>query len=526
MKKVNQVINVFLILSLSLAFSSSSPYERVRDDTAQNDACTSIIVGKAASLDGSTMTSHSCDSQTDRTWMNIVPHRKHSPGDSTAIFMESKRSKGPQDADVISVGQIPQVPETYAYINTAYPVMNEHQLAIGETTFGGKKELKSDEGILDCPELYRIVLERAKTAREAIHLIDELTKRYGYNDWGECFTFADPNETWHFEVLGPGAGKMGAVWAAVRIPDDHVGVSANASRIRQINLEDPDNYMASANVFSLAEGKGWWSPQSGEPFEFCYAYADRNGVYSRRREWRVLSKAAPSLKLDPNAENYPLSVKAEKKLSVKDVLEIFRDYYQDTEFDMTNGIWSKDKEGRVIKSPVANPFMNNEYKALFNVKSERTIACARATYVHVTQSRNWLPNAIGGVAWLGYDNPVSTPHTPFYCGIERMPVSYVIDGRAKFRRDCAWWAFRSVGQLCYLRYQEMAKDVEAVWREIENKAFENQGEFEKKVLEIHKTDPPRARKMLTEYTLKIADDAVARYWQLGDDLWTKYTYKF
>jgi dipeptidase len=526
MKKINQAVNLFFIVSLSLALGGSALYQEVTVEGTDSDACTSIIVGKAASIDGSTMTSHSCDSQTDRTWIDIVPHRKHPPGDSAAVFMESKRRKGPQDNDVISVGNIPQVPETYAYINTAYPVMNEHQLAIGETTFGGKRELKSDEGILDCPELYRIALERARTAREAIQIIDELTKRYGYNDYGECFTFADPNETWHFEILGPGAGKLGAVWAAVRIPDDHVGVSANASRIRQIDLKDPENYMASENVYSLAEEKDWWSPASGQPFEFCYAYANRNGVYSRRREWRVLSTAAPSLKLDPNAENYPLSVKAEKKLSVKDLLELFRDYYEDTEFDMTNGLWSKDKEGKAVKSPVANPFMNNDYKALFNVKSERTIACARATYVQVTQSRSWLPDAIGGVVWLGYDNPVTTPHTPFYCGIERMPESYMVGGREKFRRDCAWWAFRSVGQLCYLRYQEMVKDVEAVWQDIENKAFENQAEFEKKVLEVYKSDPARAKKMLTEYSQKIASDAVARYWQLGDDLWTKYTYKF
>jgi dipeptidase len=249
-------------------------------------------------------------------------------------------------------------------------------------------------------------------------------------------------------------------------------------------------------------------------------------MYSRRREWRVLSKAAPSLKLDPNAENYPLSVKAESKLSVYNVLEIFRDYYQGTDFDMTNGVYSKDKEGKAVISPVANPFMNNEYKELFKVKSERTIACARATYVHVTQSRSWLPDAVGGVVWLGYDNPVTTPHTPFYCGIESMPKSYMVDGRQKFRRDCAWWAFRQVGQLCYLRYQDMVKDVEEVWKDIEGKAFAGQKEFEKKIVDIYRTDPVRARRMLTEYSHAFANDAVARYWQLGDDLWTKYTNKF
>jgi dipeptidase len=284
--------------------------------------------------------------------------------------------------------------------------------------------------------------------------------------------------------------------------------------------------MASANVFSLAQEKGWWKPESGEPFEFCYAYADRNGMYARRREWRVLSFAAPSLKLDPNAENFPLSVKAEKKFTVKEVLDMFRDYYQSTDFDMTNGLIVQDKEGKAVKSPVANPFMNNDYKKLFNVKSERTIACARATYVQVTQSRSWLPNPIGGVVWLGYDNPVTTPHTPFYCGIDQMPKSYMVDGRAKFRRDCAWWAFRSVGQLCYLRYQDMVKDVELVLRDIETKAFDNQAGFEKKMVALYQKDPKQATRQLTEYCNTIADDAVARYWQLGDELWTRYTYRF
>jgi dipeptidase len=521
----------FLLLSLTVFVLSfevgRSPFDTSRNpDQPEFDACTSVIVGKAASIDGSTMTSQSCDSRTDRTWVTIVPHRKHKPGDKALIYMGSKETKGPDDPDAVSIGEIPQVPETYAYVNSAYAIMNEKQLAIGETTFGGKSEMKSDEGILDCPELYRLALERASTAREAIRLIDQLTKEYGYNDYGECFTFADPKETWHFEILGPGKGKKGAVWAAVRIPDDHVGVSANACRIREVDIKDTANVMASANVFSLAIEMGFWKPESGKPFEFCYAYADRNGMYSRRREWRALSIAAPSLKLDPNAENYPLSVKAERTLSVNDVLDIFRNYYQGTEFDMTNGLYVKDKDGKLVRSPMANPFMNRDYLELFKINGERTIACNRATYVQVTQSRSWLPDAVGGVVWFGYDNPVTTPHTPFYCGIESMPKSYMIDGRQKFRRDCAWWAYRSVGQLCYLRFQEMVKDVEVVWQEIEKKAFENQSEFEKKIVELYKTDPVRAKRQLTEYSHKIADNAVDRYWKLNDELWTKYTYKF
>lgn len=497
-----------------------------RKQTIDTDACTSVMVGKSASADGSTMTSHSCDSRTDRTWINVVPAKKYKPGKTVKIYKDSKNTKYYNDPAAVSVGEIPQAKETYAYINTAYPVMNEYQLAIGETTFGGKKEMVSSKGLLDCPELYRLALERAKTAREAIRIIDELTKKYGYNDGGECFTFADPNEVWHFEILGPGAGKIGAVWAAVRIPDYNIGVSVNLSRIREINLKDPDNYMASDNVFSLAQEMGFWKPEDGKPFEFCYAYADRKSMACRRREWRVLSIAAPSLNLDPNAENYPFSVKAEKKFTVKDILDIFRDYYQNTEFDMSASVTAKDKDGKVIKSPVANPFMNNEYKELFKVKSERTIACQRATYVQITQSRNWLPNEIGGIVWLGYDNPVTTPHTPFYAGIKTMPKSYMIDGREKFRSDCAWWAFRQVSQLCYFRFQEMTQDVEKVWRGIENNAFNNQAEFEKKVLQAYKRDKAKARKMLTDYSVKTAEDAVNRYWQLTDELWSKYTNKF
>jgi len=487
------------------------------------DNCTSIIVGRLASVDGSTMTSHSCDSNTDRTWINLVPRKEHKSGDVCSLTLDPKRTKGPVDPDAIESGTIPQVPVTYAYINTAYPVMNEYQLAIGETTFGGKGQLQSDEGLLDCPELYRLALERARTAREAIRIIDELTKKYGYNDAGECFTFADPLESWHFEILGPGKGKVGAVWAAVRIPDDEVGVSANASRIRTLNLKDPDHYMASENVYSLARELGWWNPDSGQPFEFCYAYADRRSMACRRREWRVLSLVAPSLKLDPNGENYPISVKPEKKLSVQDLLVMFRDYYQNTPYDMTGSLTTIDREGKVIKSPVANPFMSGDLRTLLKVPSERTICCARATYLQVTQSRSWMPDPVGGVVWLGYDNPLLTPHTPFYCGISAMPDSYQVDGREKYRRDCAWWAYRQVSQLCMLRYQPMSKDVELVWKEIEDKAFANQKAFEEEMVKLFKTDPAKMKELLTHYCNDLATSATDRYWKLGEELWTKYT---
>ncbi len=458
--------------------------------------------------------------------MNMVPHQKHAPGEQAKVWLEPKRTKGPDDDDRVPTGEIPQVAETYAYLNAAYPIMNEHQLAIGETTFGGKREMQSDNGIIDCPELYRLVLERAKTAREAIRVADDLTKQYGYNDWGEAFTFADPREVWLFEIVGPGKGKKGAVWAAVRIPDDHVSVSANAPRIRTIDLDDPDHFMASANVKSVAQEMGFWDPKGGDAFQFCYAYGSRTAMGSRRREWRALSRIAPSLKLDAFDENYPVSVKAEKQLSVQDVLAIFRDTYEDTEFDMTRTLTAIGRDGKAAKSRIANPFMNSDYLAAFRIPSERTIACKRATYLQVTQSRGWLPNPIGGVVWLGYDNPVTTPHLPFYIGISQMPASYMVDGRARFRRDCAWWAFRQPSQLAFLRWQDMVKDIERVWKPIEDKAFAEQGKVEDEAVRLYKQDPQRAREYLTKYSHGIANGAVEAYWQLADDLWSKYTNYF
>ncbi len=545
MRKISSLIRQLLwpvlpavfVLILILSFA---PVEDPIDIGPNLDSCTSLLVGRLASADGSTMTSHSCDSGTDRTWINIVPHMTH-PKDAVAeIYLEPKRSNGPDDPDRLVVGEIPQVKETYKFFNTAYPIMNEYQLAIGETTTGGKRELISKEGLIDAPELYRLVLERAKTAREAIKIADELTKAYGYNDWGECFTFADPKEVWHFEILGPGKGKIGAVWAAQRVPDDEIGVSANAHRIRTLNLKNKDYYMASDNVFSLAEELGFWSKKSGKPFEFCYAYANRRSLYCRRREWRALSLLAPSLHLDPNAENYPFSVKPEKKVTVQDILNIFRDTYADTEFDMTNDLLVQKRtrrrpgqeveEGKTaiefVKSPIANPFMNGDQRTLLHVKRERTICSPAATYLQITQSRDWLPDAIGGVVWLGYDNPATTPHLPFYIGINQMPDSYMVDGRDSYRTDCAWWAFRRASKLSYFRYQDMKEDVRKVWEAIEEDVFSRQQEIEEEALRLYKEDPAKASAFLTKYCHDVANKAVDAYWKLGDDLWGKYNNRF
>jgi dipeptidase len=517
------LVSVPLLLLFALS-PASQPYAS-QERAPAAESCTSILVGKHASADGSTMTSHSCDSNTDRTWMNMVARRQYKSGETTPVWLEPKESKGPNDPDRIEAGRIPQVATTYKYLNAAYPIMNEYQLAIGETTTGGKRELRSEAGIIDAPELYRLVLERAKTAREAIRVADQLTKQFGYNDWGECFTFADPQEVWHFEILGPGKDKIGAVWAAVRIPDEEIGVSANAHRIRQLDLQDRDHCMASENIHSLATEMGYWNPKSGKPFEFCYAYADRNSMYCRRREWRVLSLLAPSLKLDPYAENYPFSVKPEKKVSVQDLLAIFRDTYEGTPFDMTRQMNVVTDKG-VSKSPIANPFMTGDLRDLLRVPRERMIASPTATYLQITQSRSWLPDPVGGLVWLGYDNPATTPHMPFYIGMNQMPDSFQVDGRAKFRRDSAWWAFRMASKLAYVRYQPMKEDARKVWQPIEDAAFAKQQEIEAQAVQLLKKDPAEAEAFLTKYCQDIANKAVDAYWKLCDDLWSKYNNLF
>ncbi len=518
LKTLSLALGLLLVLN-ALAFDS---------DTHPFDNCTSLLVGRLASADGSTMTSHSCDSGTDRTWMTMEPRRIHPAGSKTKIYLEPKRSKMPNDPERLDAGEIPQVAETFGFLNAAYPIMNEVQLAIGETTIGGRRELVSDAGLLDAPELYRLCLERAKTAREAIRVLDDLTRAYGYNDWGECFTFADPMEVWFLEIYGPGKGKKGAVWAAVRIPDDEIGVSANAGRIRKLDLKNKDYVLASANVTAAAVENGWWNPKSGEAFDFTYAYnpGSRGSLGCRRREWRALSLLAPSLKLDPNAENYPFSVKPEKKVTVADLLAIFRDAYDGTPYDMTRGVTTVDREGKTVVSPVAGPYLNADLMGLLKIVRERTISSPAATYVQITQSRSWLPDPVGGVVWLGYDNPATTPHTPFYCEIARMPDSYMVDGRWGYKDESAWWTFRKVSKLANLRWQDMSKEIAKVWKPIEDKLFADQAKIEEEAAALFKKNPDEARAFLTAYSVKAAEDAVAAYKQLERDLWTKFNYRF
>ena len=286
-----------------------------------NDECTSVTMGKKATADGSVRTSHTDDSHRSRTNIMMVPAQNHKAGETVTMYRRLwDNSTKMQSYRDDSVGVIPQVAHTFAYVNTAYPCMNEKQVGIGESTIGGRSELKSDIGLIDCQRLCGLILQRCSTARQGILTAGELLKEYGWIDAGECLTIADKNEVWHLEVYGPGKGNKGAVWVAQRVPDDHVAVNANASTIKHIDTNDKNNFLYSDNIFSLAKDSGWW--KEDEPFVFCYVYApqSRTMLACRRREWRVFDLVAPSLHLDPNAENYPFSVKPDHPVTLEEMI--------------------------------------------------------------------------------------------------------------------------------------------------------------------------------------------------------------
>ncbi len=530
-------ISIVLLFSLNAQDKSDWVYEFP-------DGCTSITVGKKASADGSVITSHTDDSHRTRSWMDIAPAADHQNGATTPLF----KREACDDFEMptykhTQIGEIPQIPHTYAFLNTAYPCMNEHQLGIGESTFGGRSELQSDKGLIDCQRLCQLMLERATNVRDAIRLAGELIKEYGWNDSGECLTIADKKEVWHFEVVGPGEGKIGGIWVARRVPDDHVACNVNASTIKEIDLDNPDYFMASENVYEVAKEKGWW--KENEPFKWCYAYApkSRNSVASRRREWRIFDLLAPSLKLNPNAQDYPFSVKPDKPVTMEKLVEIFKDYYQGTPYDMRRNITAADKDGKQVISPLANPFMPYDELLIHDVSGgwyhvdkengnidflgERTIARWYTMYATIIQCRDWLPDEIGGVVWLAQDNVATSVYVPIYCNTIDLPESYKTPGRPNgYTAKSAWWAFNRLGTLTAQRWGDMHKDVDAVWEPMQQELFENQTEIEKKAKELYNKKPEKAIQFLNEYTNQQANKAVEKAWKLGDKLWTKYDEKF
>jgi dipeptidase len=526
----------FLVVTTMLAVTGSAPVAAdVVSGGTRRDECTVVTVGRLASADGSVMTSHTCDSHRSRSWLDIMPPARHKRGSTVTLVQRVDVDSLAMPAyGHVPIGDIPQVERTHGFINTAYPCMNDAQLAIGESTFGGRETLRSNKGLIDCQQLVRLLLERCSTARDAIATAGRLLSKYGWNDEGEMLSICDTKEAWHLEIVGPGAGNVGAVWAAQRVPDDHVTVNANGARIRYIDLEDEDYFLASDNIYQVAQDSGWWSPAEGA-FQFNYAYdpGGRTSAAATRREWRVLSLVAPSLNLHPNSENFPFSVKPDTLVTLHKMVEIFQDYYEGTDFNFVKDLTWVNEEGVTEISPLANPFMPYDMNKLFKInggwgwRGERTIARWYTMYATITQSRDWLPNEVGGVVWLAFDNVATSIYVPLYCGITDVARSYKTPGRVDgYRSDCAWWAFNRLGTLTAQRWGDMRHDVTAVWAPLQDELFANQAALEEKALRLLKRDPDKAREFLTDYSIEWGDKVVERAWRLGDELWTRYDEKF
>ncbi len=522
-----------LLLNLSLIVYSQPEKEIDPDGPGYAENCTSIMVGRLASTDGSVMTSHTCDGRY-RTWLEVVPAMTFERDTVHPVYWGTMQTEEAWDmTNVTRKGEIPEVKSTYAYLNTAYPCLNEKQLAIGETTIYGKRELINQDGLFLIEELERIALQRCTTARQAIALIGSLAEEFGYGDMAECITIADPREVWQLEIAGSGPGKPSSLWVAQRIPDDHIGVAANIPRISEVNFNDPDHFMTSKDLRKKAKDLGYWDGK--ETFKF-YRVIGTGKPYAIR-EFFVLNTLAPELKLTMEMEELPFSVKPVKKLSVSDVMALFRETYEGTPYDMTRNLMVKvtrrDETGNpvtdTVKSPIVSNWMNNDLRTLINelkpgtVDRQRTIAIAGCSYSHVIQCREWLPEEVGAVAWFSFDNPGQSPRIPIFSGTMALPESFRICGQHRYRDDAAIWSFREANRLSTVNWERGRKLIEPAVAGMEQKALAELPALEERVKKLVSDGKnAEAKKAVTEYTNAFAHGAMSRWQEIKKELWQMF----
>ena len=552
--RLKRIIGCGFVFALALAAAftvfAARPQDAPLSPAAQAwveepDSCTSIQVGRLATVDGSVITCHTCDGPY-RQWVNIVPHQKWPDKSMAKIYSGKMHTETSTDLrGIVQTGEIPQVAETYRFLNTAYPSLNEAGLAIGETTFGGRRELVNNEGMFMIEELERLALERCKTAREAIKLIGELVKQYGYGDDGECITIADGKEVWHFEIMGAGPLEKGAVWAAVRIPDDHVGISANICRISEVDLKNPDRYMASENVFQLAQDMGWWDAAERQAVQVL------GGL--RRRAGQAFLDAGV---LRP--QHARAVAQAEHGHAGAAVLgqareEAFGPGYSGHLPQPVRGDGPRYDQEHAALPPAAAPqagrgsgrpaldapdgpeqhrqrldapgcHVHRQQPQAGDVQMQRTIPIAGCAYATVLQIKGWLPPAVGAVCWFSFDNPAMSARIPIFAGATELPPSFEICAQHNFRLDSAAWAFRRANRLATLKWGMTKKIVQDTIAEFEDKAFADMPQIEKRVQEIlaSKTpdkEPFTVERYLTKYTNDAARAAIQKYLELGDRFW-------
>ena len=467
-------------------------------------ACTNLIVGKKASKDGSVIISYSCDDYGAYGFMNFLPGGKHKKGEMRALYHYESNNY---------LGEIPEAEETYTVVG----LMNEHQLSIHETTYGGREELCDTlTGLFDYGSLMYVTLQRAKTAREAIAVMTKLVEDYGYGSEGESFSIADPNEAWIMDMIGKGPGRKGAVWVAVRIPDDCISGHANQSRIRQFPLKDKQNCLYS---------KGFFSGKDAD-FSFTDAYAPTDFGAQRFCEARIWSffnrwaaedmKPYLSYAMGDSKDNpMPLYVKPKAPLSVQDVKDMMRDHYEGTPLaiqdDLGMGPWEMPYRPTPLRFEV-------DGKNYFN---ERPISTQQTANVYVSQMRSWLPDYIGGVVWWGNDDANMVPLTPVYCCVESVPDCYALHTADTFHFSTrsAYWVQNWVSNMTYLRYSAIFPEVKAVRDRLEADYNSLQSDTEKKAAAMSETE---ARKFLTAYSHRIAQAMMSEWNQLAQTIIVKY----
>ena len=477
-------------------------------------ACTNYLITKGASTDGATMISYAADSHELYGELYHWPAGSYAPGTMLDIY-EWDTGK--------FLGTIPQVTRTYSVVG----LMNEHQVTIGETTWGGREELHDSTAVVDYGSLMFLALQRAKTAREAIEVITGLVADYGYYSSGESFSIADPEEVWFMDLIGKGPGNKGAVWVARRIPDGYISAHANQARIRQFPLDDKKNCLYAPDVITLAREKGYFKGEDGD-FSFADAYAppDYGALrFCESRVWSMFNRVAPSLGISmdyvkgvPGAEPMPLWIKPDNKISVYDMMELMRDHFEGTDFDMTKDVGA---------GPFACPYrwrpMTWQVDSLTYVH-ERAVSTQQTGFSFVTQSRSWLPDPVGGVFWFGVDDTYSTVYNPIYCGIDRVPRSFAV-GNGDFHNftwDSGFWVFNWVSNFAYSRYSDMIRDIRIVQRGLEGSFIASQDGIDQAASALYKQSPRLAVDYLTDYSCRTADATVARWRKLGEDLLVKY----
>jgi dipeptidase len=476
--------------------------------------CTNFLITKGASADGSSMITYAADSHTLFGELYFRPSATYAKGDSVEIYE--------WDTGHL-LGKIKQTNHTYQVVGN----MNEHQLSIGETTYGGRPELQDSLGIIDYGSLIYMSLQRARTAREAIRIMDALVNEYGYFSEGESFSIADPNEVWIMEIIGKGKGNKGAVWVARRIPDGYISGHANQARISTFPLNDPENCLYAADVIAFAREKGYYKGEDKD-FSFADAFAPIDFGAARFCESRVWSGFR---KVNSDMDQYeeyamgtnlanrmPLWIKPDHKLTVEDVFGLMRDYFQGTKMDLTKDIGAGPFDCIVRWRPMQ---WELDGKAYFN---ERSISTQQTGFSFIAQMRSWLPDPIGGILWFGVDDTYSTVYNPIYCGINNLPSRYAQGNGSmmQFNDDAAFWVFNQVSNLAYTRYKLMLPYIQQVQSELESKYLLQTKSIDQQALALYSRKPKKCIDFLTRYSTETADSTVIKWKELYAFLFTRF----